>query len=70
MEHGKLLFGGSYDQSRLFIEPTLLEDISFEASLMEEEIFGPILPIVSYKDITEAIAFVNSKPKALALYIF
>lgn len=52
------------------ISPTLLRSVKLESRIMEEEIFGPLLPIVTYTDIEEAIDFIRSKPKPLALYIF
>jgi aldehyde dehydrogenase (NAD+) len=69
--HGaKLEFGGSIDQATRFIHPVILTQVPMDARLMEEEIFGPILPVVSYTHIDEAIRIINAKPKALALYIF
>ena len=62
--------GGVVDAGERFIAPTLLTDVPADAEIMHEEIFGPLLPIVSYDDIDDAIALVNSKPKPLALYIF
>jgi aldehyde dehydrogenase (NAD+) len=65
-----LELGGNVNTSTRFIHPTILSNVSSSSRIMEEEIFGPILPIIGYGDITEAIKIVNSKPKALALYIF
>jgi aldehyde dehydrogenase (NAD+) len=53
-----------------FIAPTLIEGMSDDSLIMHEEIFGPVLPIVTYSDIDAAIGYVNSKPKPLALYIY
>lgn len=61
---------GDLKESEKYFAPTILSNISNEMLLMEEEIFGPILPIVSMNVKSEAINFVNSKPKPLALYIF
>lgn len=66
----KVEFGGKIDLSTLFIHPMILTQVPLNARLMQEEIFGPILPIVTYKNLEEAIAIVNAKPKALALYLF
>ncbi|RAW03226.1 aldehyde dehydrogenase family protein [Pseudochryseolinea flava] len=66
----KLEFGGQVDQSTRFMHPIVISQIPMDAKLMEEEIFGPILPIVAYKNLDDAISIVNSKPKPLALYIF
>ncbi len=64
-----LIFGGKCSDEKLKIEPTIL-NASFEDEVMKEEIFGPILPIVAFKDINEAIKNVNSLNKPLAFYIF
>ncbi|AHM61545.1 NAD-dependent aldehyde dehydrogenase [Flammeovirgaceae bacterium 311] len=62
--------GGAFDAAQHFIAPTVVTDVPEEASLMQEEIFGPILPIRRYSDLAEAISYVNAKPKPLALYLF
>lgn len=62
--------GGELNENAKFISPTILSNISTDSKIMAEEIFGPILPIVEYEDTKEAIAFINKKPKPLALYIF
>jgi len=66
----RLAFGGKVDISTRFIHPTILTQVPLNARLMEEEIFGPILPVISYKNLEDAIGIVNTKPKALALYLF
>ncbi|SFB51086.1 aldehyde dehydrogenase family protein [Algoriphagus aquimarinus] len=66
----QLVFGGNSDQHTRYIEPTILRNVSDEMQVMEEEIFGPILPVKSYTSLGEAIDYVNSKPKPLALYFF
>ncbi len=66
----KIEFGGKVDAATRFIHPMVLTHVSPESRLLEEEIFGPILPIITYKKIEEAIALVNAKPKPLALYVF
>lgn len=62
--------GGGSDPVRRFIEPTLLTDVSPEAPIMRQEIFGPILPVLDCDSIDEAISFVRERPKPLALYLF
>ena len=62
--------GGDVDASQNYIAPTLLEGVNNDMEVMQEEIFGPILPIVPYKNLQEAIALIQSKEKPLALYIF
>ncbi|WCL50567.1 aldehyde dehydrogenase family protein [Leptospira sp. GIMC2001] len=66
----KIELGGEVDASQNFIAPTILSKIPKDSKIMEDEIFGPVLPIITYKNLDEAIDFVNSKPKPLALYIF
>ena len=67
---GKLITGGQTDDAGRFIAPTLIEGMSRNAAIMSEEIFGPLLPIITFTDLDEVISYVNSKPKPLALYIF
>lgn len=69
MDSGKIIIGGKCN-SRLQIEPTILDEVSLDSPVMQEEIFGPILPIISFNNIEEAINIVKSKPKPLALYLF
>ncbi|AFC28233.1 YwdH [Paenibacillus mucilaginosus 3016] len=67
---GRSVFGGQSDDEALRIAPTALDGVSPEAPVMQEEIFGPILPVLTYREIGETIAAVNAKPKPLALYLF
>jgi aldehyde dehydrogenase (NAD+) len=70
LDEGKVLIGGNSDKSDRFIAPTLIDTVSPNSKIMAEEIFGPILPILEYDQLSEAIAFVNAHPKPLALYFF
>lgn len=70
LDPSKIIFGGNYNMSEKFIEPTLMTDISQTDPIMQEEIFGPIMPISGYDEINEAIRFVNESEKPLALYFF
>lgn len=63
-------FGGKSDRDNLRFTPTLLSNVAKNSRVMEEEIFGPILPLVVYHDLNEVIDFINQKPKPLALYVF
>jgi aldehyde dehydrogenase (NAD+) len=63
------VFGGSYDASDRFIMPTLLENVSSDMRIMQEEIFGPIMPIITYREPEEAVELINRHPKPLAFYI-
>ncbi|XP_044480150.1 aldehyde dehydrogenase family 3 member F1-like [Mangifera indica] len=65
-----IVFGGSMDEDNLFIEPTILVDPPLDAAVMTEEIFGPVLPIITVKKIEESIGFINSRPKPLSIYAF
>jgi coniferyl-aldehyde dehydrogenase len=60
---------GLASQSRMFL-PVLLLDVTDEMGVMQDEIFGPILPIVPYRELEDAIAYVNARPRPLALYVF
>ena len=70
IHHGNVLVGGEYDRDEKYSAPTILDQVELDSPLMGEEIFGPILPIISYDKLGEAIDFINDKPKPLALYIF
>jgi aldehyde dehydrogenase (NAD+) len=62
--------GGTTDASQRYIAPTVLSNVSFDAPIMSEEIFGPVLPVITYTSLDEAIAQINARPKPLALYAF
>lgn len=66
----KVILGGKSDENSLKIEPTLMTDVSWSDAVMREEIFGPILPILSYKNLNEVIQSIEKNPLPLALYIF
>jgi aldehyde dehydrogenase (NAD+) len=70
MDGGTVLHGGTSDPEQRFIELTLLDVDDVAAGVMQEEIFGPVLPIVTVANVDEAIRFVNARPKPLALYMF
>ncbi|MEO1094929.1 MAG: aldehyde dehydrogenase [Cyanobacteria bacterium J06638_28] len=62
--------GGQTQQDIRYIAPTILPNVSWESPIMQEEIFGPILPVLTYQKIEDAIAQINARPKPLALYLF
>ncbi len=66
----KAVIGGGIDESRRFIEPTVLTDITPDSPVMQEEIFGPILPLMAYAELDDCIKFIRSRPRPLALYLF
>jgi aldehyde dehydrogenase (NAD+) len=70
LKDGEIVVGGEADESDRYIAPTILRNVSPQAAVMNDEIFGPILPVLTIRSIDEAIQFVNARPKPLALYIF
>lgn len=70
LESGSAVIGGETDANTKYIAPTVLADVNISAPVMQDEIFGPILPMIEIDNVAEAIAFINSKPHPLALYVF
>lgn len=70
LKDGQILCGGGGDRERLLFGPTLLVPNTADCRVMEEEIFGPVLPVLRFRRLTEAVAFINRRPKPLALYHF
>ncbi|MCX6284750.1 MAG: aldehyde dehydrogenase [Bacteroidetes bacterium] len=70
LSKGKLIAGGEADIHDRFISPTILDEIKPEDEIMQEEIFGPILPVMEFDDFSEVITYINNHPKPLALYYF
>ena len=70
IDPAKVVYGGKGDEATLRIEPTILDNVTAEDAVMQEEIFGPVLPIVTYDTMDEAVRFINSRPHPLALYLF
>lgn len=66
----EIVVGGQSDPDALFIAPTVLDNVAWDAPIMQDEIFGPVLPVLAYENIEDAIALINSNPKPLALYLF
>jgi aldehyde dehydrogenase (NAD+) len=66
----RIEFGGALDATTRFIHPIILSNINSSAKILDEEIFGPILPLVEFDSLEEAIVTVNAKPKPLALYVY
>lgn len=67
---GKMICGGTASREDRFIAPTIIDKVDPESPLMREEIFGPLLPVLEFSDLSEAIEFINNRPKPLALYYF
>ena len=70
LDQGKIIYGGRHDIQNLYIEPTLIDEPSPDTALMQDEIFGPILPIISFNDPAEAKAIIERNPNPLAFYVF
>ena len=70
LNDGKIYHGGKYDKAKRYLSPTILTDVSPESPVMQEEIFGPIFPVITFKQIEEVIAFVTKRENPLALYYF
>ena len=70
IDPAKVVFGGRGDPETLKIQPTVLDNVSPEDPVMQEEIFGPVLPVLTFDQIGEALDFVNARPRPLALYLF
>lgn len=70
LDNGDVFIGGKTNSKELAFEPTVLTNITWKDPIMEDEIFGPILPVIEYEDLTEVIEEIQNHPKPLALYIF
>jgi aldehyde dehydrogenase (NAD+) len=70
LKNMKILQGGKSDRDSLYIEPTLLDEPSIESAVMNDEIFGPLLPIVSFKSMDEAVGIIRRHPNPLSFYIY
>lgn len=67
---GRVVYGGSVDNERLALAPTVLRDVPLDSPVMQDEIFGPVIPVLEYDKIEDVIEYVNNNPKPLALYYF
>ena len=70
IDHSKVVMGGQYDAKTRYIAPTIMHDVTWDDAIMSDEIFGPILPLLTYNDLESVIETINSKPKPLAFYVF
>ena len=70
IDPAKVIFGGKGDPDTLHIQPTIMDNVTPDDAVMQEEIFGPVLPVIAYDSIDEAIALINSREHPLALYLF
>jgi aldehyde dehydrogenase (NAD+) len=70
LEQGTIIYGGAHDAARLYMQPTLIENVPLHTSVMGDEIFGPVLPILTYTNFEEAKEIIHLNPNPLAFYIF
>lgn len=70
LSEGEIVYGGKSNREKLFIEPTIMTGIHADAKIMRDEIFGPILPILTYASKEEALAIIQKNPNPLAFYVF
>jgi aldehyde dehydrogenase (NAD+) len=70
LEEGSIICGGQTDESDRYIAPTILTDVSLDSDVMKEEIFGPVMPVISYQNLEETFDIINRNPYPLSFYIF
>jgi aldehyde dehydrogenase (NAD+) len=70
LSEGEIVYGGKSNREKLFIEPTIMTGVHADAKIMQDEIFGPILPILTYTSKEEALAIIQKNPNPLAFYVF
>ncbi|MEP1150991.1 MAG: aldehyde dehydrogenase [Balneola sp.] len=70
LKDGEVVVGGDSDKETCYIAPTILNDIKLDDPIMQDEIFGPILPVLEYESLEECIKIINARPRPLALYVF
>lgn len=70
LEDEQIFTGGQSNKETNQIAPTIIDNVTWESPLMQEEIFGPLLPVLTFKNLPDALAAINDKPKPLALYLF
>lgn len=70
LSEGDIIIGGDINKDKLYIAPTVIDNVNWDHKIMADEIFGPILPVLEYGDLDDAVKAINEKPKPLALYFF
>ncbi len=70
LSDGKVAHGGQHDAANLYLAPTIITDVKSDAAVLQEEIFGPVLPVLEFDDLTEVVAELETKPTPLAVYVF
>ncbi len=70
MDDGNIVYGGRHDRTTLYIEPTILDDVPINSAVMKEEIFGPVLPVLSFETMKEAVSIIEKNKNPLSFYVF
>ncbi len=70
VDKNKIYYGGQVNKDKRYIAPTILRDVTFEDEVMKDEIFGPVLPVISFTDLDDAVKKVKARPRPLACYIY
>jgi len=70
LEEGDILIGGKTNSADKYIAPTVIDNVSWDHKIMQEEIFGPLLPVIEYEDLAQAVSTINRHPKPLSFYLF
>lgn len=70
IDPAKVYHGGQHNKAERYIAPTILQNVSFDDAVMQEEIFGPLLPVITFDQLEQAIALIKARPKPLSCYIF
>lgn len=70
IDYNKVIYGGETNQEKLYIEPTVMDEVTWNDPVMQEEIFGPLMPVLSYQNLDDLFEIIKSKDKPLSAYIF
>jgi aldehyde dehydrogenase (NAD+) len=70
MNEGRIVFGGETDEDQLFIAPTIIDELTWDSKIMQGEIFGPVLPILTYENLEDVVTELKKREKPLALYLY
>jgi aldehyde dehydrogenase (NAD+) len=70
LENARIIYGGNHDADDLYIEPTIIETANIDDPVMQEEIFGPLIPVITYREIDQVVSIIRASGYPLALYLF
>lgn len=70
LQHGRIIYGGQYDAATLYLAPTIMDEVNMQSPVMQEEIFGPVLPIFTFTTVAEAMQMIEVNKNPLAFYVF